>query len=497
MTTVAQPARTRFAPSPTGPVHIGSMRTILFDWLWARHTEGQFILRIEDTDRQRYLPEAEAQIREAIRRMGLHWDEGPDIGGPFGPYIQSERLPIYQRHATDLLARGHLYKCWCTPEHLHQVNIAKQARKEPPGYDRRCRFLAPEQRAAYEASGQPYTLRLAIPLEGETVLHDLIRGPIVFHNHLQHDPIMIKSDGFPTYHFAVVVDDHAMGITHILRGDDWIATAPLHVLLYQFFAWQQPVWVHVPQVLGPDGKKFSKRHGATSVIDYLDQGYLPEALINFLALIGWGYDETTEIMTIEELTARFDLTRISPSGGSFNIDKLNKFNGIYIRNLELPDLLERVLPYLRRAEILGSTLTEAEQGTLTRLLPLVRERVVVLSDASPLIRPFFQTPAYDPTLLLPKKSDVATIRNALQAAINTLAALAPWETSAIEAQLRQLAADLNLKRELLMSMRVAATGSTVSLPLFETLDVLGQETTVQRLSQAVALLAGPSDMNGV
>jgi glutamyl-tRNA synthetase len=304
---------------------------------------------------------------------------------------------------------------------------------------------------------------------------------------------MIKSDGFPTYHFAVVVDDHAMGITHVLRGDDWIATAPWHVLLYQFFAWQQPVWVHVPQVLGPDGKKFSKRHGATSIIDYLDQGYLPEALINFLALIGWGYDESTEIMTIEELTARFDLTRISPSGGSFNIDKLNKFNGIYIRNLELSDLLERVLPYLQRAEILGATLTEAERVMLTRVLPLVQERIVVLSDAIPLIRPFVHTPTYDAALLLPKKSDVTTIRHALQAATNTLASLAAWETSMIETQLRQLGADLNLKRDLLMSVRVAVTGSTVSLPLFETLDILGQETTVQRLAQAVAVLTGVSD----
>jgi glutamyl-tRNA synthetase len=253
------------------------------------------------------------------------------------------------------------------------------------------------------------------------------------------------------------------------------------------------VWVHVPPVLGPDGKKFSKRHGATSVIDYLDQGYLPEALINFLALIGWGYDESTEIMTIEELTARFDLSRISPSGGIFSIDKLNKFNGIYIRNLKLPDLLERVLPYLQRAGVLGATMTESEHATLTRLLALVQERVVVLSDASPLIRPFFHTPIYDAALLLPKKRDVATIRHALRAATNSFAALAPWETSVIEAQLRQLGADLDLKRDLLMSVRVAVTGSTVSLPLFETLDILGQETTLQRLAHAVALLE-TSDM---
>jgi glutamyl-tRNA synthetase len=486
--TATHPARTRFAPSPTGYVHIGSVRTILFDWLWARHTRGQFILRLEDTDRQRTIADAEAQIYESMRRVGLRWDEGPDIGGPYAPYTQSERLPIYQRHAADLLAQGHLYKCWCTPERLQQVNAAKQARKEPPGYDRHCRLLTPEERAANEASGQPYTMRLAVPTEGETVLHDLLRGPIVFHNHLQHDMVMIKSDGFPTYHFAVVVDDHEMRITHVLRGDEWISTGPLHVLLYQFFGWQQPVWVHVPPVLGPDGKKFSKRHGATSVIDYIDQGYLPEALINFLALIGWGYDETTEIMSVEELIARFDLSRISLSGGIFSVDKLNKFNGIYIRNLDLAGFQGRVLPYLQRAELLGPAPTEAELSMLARLLPLAQERVVVLGDAVALLRPFFQTPAYDPALLVPKKSDAATIQRALSAAADALAALAPWETPAIEARLRQLGDDLGLKRELLMSVRVAATGSTVSLPLFETLDILGQEKAVQRIVQAAAAL---------
>jgi glutamyl-tRNA synthetase len=320
------------------------------------------------------------------------------------------------------------------------------------------------------------------------VLHDLLRGPIVFHNHLQHDMVMIKSDGFPTYHFAVVVDDHEMRITHVLRGDEWISTGPLHVLLYQFFGWQQPLWVHVPPVLGPDGKKFSKRHGATSVIDYIDQGYLPEALINFLALIGWGYDETTEIMSVEELIARFDLSRISLSGGIFSVDKLNKFNGIYIRNLDLAGFQSRVLPYLQRAELLGPAPTEAELSMLARLLPLVQERVVVLGDAVALLRPFFQTPTYDPALLVPKKSDAATIQRALSAAADALAALAPWDTPAIEARLRQLGDDLGLKRELLMSVRVAATGSTVSLPLFETLDMLGQEIAVQRIIQAAAAL---------
>ncbi|GIV96316.1 MAG: hypothetical protein KatS3mg057_0973 [Herpetosiphonaceae bacterium] len=301
MSEIHRPVRTRFAPSPTGYLHIGSMRTVLFNWLFARHHGGQFILRIEDTDRKRYVPGAEEQVVQSIRMIGLDIDEGPEIGGPYGPYRQSERLDIYHKLAAELEAQGYLYRCYCSPERLEQVNRERQARKEPPGYDRLCRRLSPEERAACEADGRAYVLRLAVPLEGETTVPDLIRGDITIRNSTLNDLVMIKSDGYPTYHFAAIVDDHLMQISHVLRGDEWIATAPYHILLYKFFGWEMPVWVHLPQVLGPDGKKLSKRHGDTAINEYLEKGYLPEAIVNFLALIGWSYDETTELMTREEL----------------------------------------------------------------------------------------------------------------------------------------------------------------------------------------------------
>lgn len=490
MTQAERPARTRFAPSPTGYVHIGSMRTILFEWLWARHTGGQFLLRIEDTDRNRFVEGAEEQLKESIRMMDLQWDEGPDVGGPFTPYKQSERLDIYHKHADELLAKGHLYKCWCTPERLQQVREEQQARKEPPGYDRHCRFLSAEDRAAEEASGKPYVMRLAVPLEGETVMNDLIRGPITFQNALQNDLVMIKGDGFPTYHFAVVVDDHEMQITHAMRGDEWIPTSPIHVLLYQFFGWEQPVWVHVPQVLGPSGKKLSKRDGDTAITDYLEKGYLPEAITNFLALIGWGYDETTEIMTRDELIERFDLKKISPSGGVFNIEKLNKFNGIYIRQLSAAELTGRILPYLQRDGLVGESVTDEQRAFIEQLVPLIHERLVVLSEAPELLRFFFHAPeTYDQSLLVPKKLDAAAAQNALSAAITALRELEDWSISGLETRLRALAEELGLKvGDLFMVLRVGATGSKVSPPLFETLHALGRDETLSRLERAAASL---------
>ncbi|HEY0605887.1 MAG TPA: glutamate--tRNA ligase [Herpetosiphonaceae bacterium] len=491
MTQTERPARTRFAPSPTGYVHIGSMRTILFEWLWARHTGGQFLLRIEDTDRNRFVEGAEEQLKESIRMMDLQWDEGPDVNGPFAPYKQSERLDIYHKHADELLVKGHLYKCWCTPERLQRVREEQQARKEPPGYDRHCRFLSAEERAAEEASGKPYVVRIAVPLEGETVVNDLIRGPITFQNALQNDLVMIKGDGFPTYHFAVVVDDHEMQITHAMRGDEWIPTSPIHVLLYQFFGWEQPVWVHVPQVLGTSGKKLSKRDGDTAITDYLEKGYLPEAITNFLALIGWGYDETTEIMTRDELIERFDLKKISPSGGVFNIEKLNKFNGIYIRQLSPGELTERILPYLQRDGLVGDPATDEQRAFIEQLVPLIQERLVVLSEAPELLRFFFHAPeTYDQALLIPKKLDAATAQNALNASITALRELEDWSIAALETRLRALAEELGLKvGDLFMALRVGATGSKVSPPLFETLHALGRDETLARLERASAALS--------
>lgn len=484
-------ARTRFAPSPTGFVHIGSMRTVLFDWLWARHTGGQFILRIEDTDRNRYVEGAEEQLKASLRMMDLAWDEGPDVGGPFAPYKQSERLAIYQRHAEQLLAAGHLYECFCTPERLKQVNEEKIARKEPPGYDRRCRALSPTEREELRAASPTRVLRIAAPLEGETVCHDLLRGDIVVPNRTLTDLVMLKSDGYPTYHLAAIVDDHEMRISHVLRADEWLPTFPIHVLLYQYFGWDQPVWCHVPQVLGPDGKKLSKRHGDTSVTDYLEKGYLVEALVNCLALIGWGFDETTEIMSRDELIERFTLEKVSPSGGVFSVDKLNWFNGLYIRKLPVAELAERLIPYMQRAGLIGETPSAEERAYLERLTPLIQERLVILSEAPELLRFFYQQPReLNHADLVPKKLDPAGAHRVLAAAREALDAVEGWDEPALETRLRALAEELGVKTgDLFMTLRVAATGSKVSPPLFQTLHALGKDETLRRLDFGITTLA--------
>ena len=490
MNTAGGPARTRFAPSPTGYVHIGSLRTVLYDWLLARQTGGQFILRIEDTDRNRYVPGAEEQLKDSLRMMGFDWDEGPDVGGSHAPYRQSERLPIYHEHAEQLLSAGHLYHCFCTPERLKRVNEEKIARKEPPGYDRHCRNLRAEERARQIAAGTPYVLRLAVPLEGETVCRDLLRGEIVVANRALTDPIMIKGDGFPTYHFAAIVDDHVMRITHVLRADEWIPTFPIHVLLYTYFGWEQPVWAHLPQVLGADGKKLSKRHGDTAVTEYLERGYLPEAITNCLAMVGWGYDETTEIMTREELIERFSLERVSLSGGMFSVDKLNWFNGQYIRKLSVEELAERLVPYMQRAGLAGDPVTEAERTYLRRLVPLIQERLVVLSEAPEHLSFFYRAPQQlDVRELVPKKLDPAAAQRALTAAQAALEELALWTEGELEGRLRPLAEELGMKTgDLFMTLRVAATGSRVSPPLFETLAALGKDETLRRISFAARTL---------
>lgn len=480
------PARTRFAPSPTGFLHIGTMRTALFDWLLARGSGGQFLLRIEDTDRNRYVAGAEEQLKASLRMMGFDWDEGPDVGGPYAPYQQSERLPIYRRYARQLLDAGSLYPCFCTSERLKQVNDEKIARREPPGYDRHCRYLDPAERARLIDAGCSHVLRLAVPIDGETVCVDALRGEIVVANRTLHDPILMKSDGFPTYHLAAIIDDHEMKITHVLRADEWLPTFPIHVLLYTFFGWEQPVWAHMPQVLGPDGKKLSKRHGATSITEFLDQGYLVEAITNCLALIGWGYDETTELMTRDELIERFSLDRVSPSGGVFSIDKLNWFNGQYIRRLSVEDLADRLVRFLQRAGLIADPISPEEYARLVALVPLIHERLVTLGEAPDLLRFFFVAPrALDPAELTPKKSTPQAALAALTAARPVLASLPAWTEAGLETALRALAEALGIKTgDLFMTLRVAATGSKVSPPLFQTLYALGQAETLRRLDTA-------------
>jgi len=473
--------RVRFAPSPTGSPHIGSLRTALFVWLWARHSGGKFVLRVEDTDQKREVENGLELIMDSLRFLGLNWDEGPDVGGPYGPYIQSQRLPIYQAHVQQLLASGHAYYCYCTPARLEQMRKEQQARGESTRYDRKCRNLSPEERAAHERAGEPKVVRLAVPLEGHTTLHDFIHGDLTIANAGVDDQVLIKSDGFPTYHLAVVVDDHLMKITHVMRADEWIPSFPKHVLLYQAFGWDIPMHGHVPDVLGPDKKKLSKRHGATSVIQFRDDGYLPEALVNFLALVGWSYDDKTELFTRQQLIEYFTLDKIGHAPAVFNHAKLDWMNGYYIRALPDDELAARLMPFFERAHL------KANAATVRGLVPLVKERLKRLSEIVELADyVFLEDLEYDPQLLI-GKADAASALAALRAARATLEKYPSFDDEEkIEAELRTAAEELGQKNaQFFGTLRVAVTGKTVSLPLMGSMRLLGRERTLHRIARAV------------
>jgi glutamyl-tRNA synthetase len=482
--------RTRYAPSPTGAPQLGNVRTALFDWLFTRRNGGQFVLRIEDTDQARAVEGGIEQQYEALRWLGLDWDEGPDVGGPHAPYIQSQRLDLYRQAAERLVNEGNAYPCFCTVERLDELRKQQVAASQPPGYDRLCRSLTSEERASRAASGDPHVIRFAVPLSGETTFHDLIRGDVTVQNSTLDDFVIIKSDGYPTYHLASVVDDHAMQISHVLRGEEWIPSAPRHQLLYGALGIQPPVFVHMPVILGPDRKKLSKRLGATSVLEYRDAGYLPEAIINFLALIGWSLDDHTEIISRQTLLENFRLEDISPSPGILDADKLRWMNGEYIRALPEDDLAARLLPVL--LEELPETATRPDLEFVKRIVPLIQTRIEVLNDAWSLTAFFFTDEVFlTPGDLLGKRfqDDRPGALMALESAELKLAGLPDWTAPAIEEGLRSLGDELALKaREFFGLLRMAVTGSTISPPLFESFEVLGREKTLARLIAARAVL---------
>lgn len=496
--------RVRFAPSPTGKLHIGGVRTVVFDWLFAHRLNGQFVLRIEDTDRTRYDPEAILTIMDGLRWLGLEWDEGPGleelqrvgvenaeayaVGGPYGPYIQSGRLAMYKRVAEDLVEQGSAYRCNCSPERLEQVREEQKKHKQPPMYDRHCRDLPPNA----ISSDEPHVIRLRVPLTGNTVVPDAIRGDVVFKNKTLDDLVLLKSDGFPTYHLAVVVDDHYMGITHVTRDDRWISTAPKRVLLYQALDWKPPVLCHLPLVNGTDGKPLSKRHGSTSVVQFREQGYLPDALFNFLAFLGWapGEGEEREIFGREELIGLFDLFRVNKSPAVFSYKKLDWMNGVYIRNLPEEELLERLLPFWQKAGMVSAPCSEEEREKLRPIVPLVQERLKRLSEIVEWTAFLFQevqTPSAED--LVGKKMTAGESLEALRQAHSLLAEVEPFEAEAMEPPMRALADELGLKaRQLFGILRCAATGQKVAPPLFGSLALVGRETTLTRLDAAEAVL---------
>ncbi len=480
--------RVRFAPSPTGYLHIGNIRTVVFDWLYARQQGGALVLRIEDTDQTRYVPGAIDFMKESLRWLGMDWDEGPDIGGTHGPYTQSERLPIYKEHAEALIEKGWAYRCNCSPERLEQVREAQRQRGDPIMYDGHCRQLPSDAISPEE----PHVIRLKVPREGETIVHDLLRGEVVFDNRLVDDQVLLKTDGFPTYHLAVVVDDHLMKITHVLRGDDWLPSAPKHFLLYRAFEWEPPVFVHVPLVLGPDGKKLSKRHGAVTIEDFRRQGYLPDAIFNFLALLGWapGEGDEQELFTREELVKRFALERINLAPAVFSYDKLDWMNGMYIRQLSEEELLQHLIPFWEDAGFVASPVPAEDLETLRILVPLVQERLKRLSDVVELTDFVFteiETPAAE--ALVGKKMTPAQSRDALRAVQKLLAGLVSFDAETMEPALRKLAEALDLKAgQLFTIIRVATSNKRVAPPLFGSLEALGREKALRRLDRAEEVL---------
>ncbi|HEY52120.1 MAG TPA: glutamate--tRNA ligase [Caldilineae bacterium] len=491
------PARVRFAPSPTGFFHIGGARTALFNWLYARHTGGQFILRIEDTDRKRFHPEALQDLLDGLRWLGLDWDEGPEVGGDYGPYLQSERLAMYQHWADWLIEQGHAYRCYCTADELAQMRDEQRATKQKIGYDRRCRYLTAEERAQKEAEGKSWVVRLAMPTDGVTTFHDAIRGDITFDNKEMQDAVLLKSDGWPTYHLAVVVDDHFMEISHVMRGNEWIATVPLRWQLYKALGWEPPIFVHLPLILKPDGKgKLSKRAVRSPdgelipvfVHEYRERGYLPDAVVNFLTGIGWALDGETEIYDRETAIKAFSIRGIQASPGRFPADKLAWMNSVYIRKLSTDALLEALLPFLS-TDLGVDEETLRQDARLRLLLPDVQERIKKLSDAAPWVE-FLYADAItieNPKDLIPRKTTPEQTIAGLTRSAELLAGLETWDEASIEAGLRDLVGETGLKAGQIFSpIRTAITGKRVALPLFISLAALGQAASVERIRAAIS-----------
>jgi glutamyl-tRNA synthetase len=468
--------RCRFAPAPSGSLHVGNVRTGLFSWAFARHDRGAFVLRLEDTDASRVTEEAVHGVIESLRWLGVDWDEGPDVGGPHAPYRQSQRTPIYDERVARLLEQGDAYPCYCTEEELRERREAARTRGEAPGYDGRCRDLAPARRAAFEAEGRVPAIRFRMP-DTEQVVDDLVKGEVRFAPGALRDFVLQRSDGSPTFLLAVAVDDMLMGITHVVRGDDLLTSAPRNAEVIRALGGTPPRYAHVPQVNGPDGRPLSKRHGSTSVESFREQGYLPEALMNYLALLGWSKDAETTFFSKGELIEAFDLTRVSSNPASFDVQKLEWMNNHYIQQLDDDDLAARCLPFLAHAGL------SPEPAVLRRAMPLVRERMKRLTESVELLRFLFTDD------IAPNEKALDILGRAPEAylgvASETLGDVSPWDASAIQAALDALSQRFDLNRTRgWQPIRAAVTGSNVSPPLPESLELLGRDRTVERLRRS-------------
>lgn len=479
--------RVRFAPSPTGALHIGGARTAVYNWAFARATGGTFVLRIDDTDPERSTDENTAQIMRSLRWLGIEWDEGPEVGGDLGPYFQTQRSEHYARALEHMKASGSAYPCFCTAEELEAKRAAARQSDGPSGYDRTCRRLDPGEARARMDAGEPHVWRLAVPLDrSDIVVDDAVRGETAFPSSAMDDFVLARTDGTPTYNFATVVDDVDMRITHVIRGDDHLSNTPRQILVFEALGAPVPRFAHLSMIWGADGKKLSKRHGATSVEAFRDEGYLPEALLNYLALLGWSLDGETTIISRETLASQFSLDRISKNPAIFDFDKLEWMNGAYIREMSADALAQRMIPWLAEAGLATEDDFAARSDWYRALVPLVSERAKRMTDIPAMLAFLFgETVAIEPAAA-DKALATDDARRSLQAALEALGTIAVWEHDAIEQTLRDLAVTLEVKPKVVFqAVRVAVTGSTVSPPLFESLALLGKERTVRRIEAAL------------
>lgn len=465
--------RTRIAPSPTGIAHLGTAYTAMRNLAIARQNQGKFLVRIEDTDRERFVEGAVEVIFDALKWLGLTNDEGPNVGGPFAPYTQSERLPIYQKHALELISKGKAYPCFCTKERLEQVRAEQLAKKELPRYDKLCRSLDPAVSAA-RALKEAHVVRLKVPETGVTICQDVVRGPVEFQNSGIDDQVLLKSDGYPTYHLGVVVDDHLMEITHVIRGEEWLSSTPKHVLIYQGFGWELPVFAHLPVIRNRDHSKMSKRKNDVSILSHRDKGYLPEAINNFMASLGWSHPKGKEIYSLDEFLRLFTLERITLTAPVYDIDKLNWFNGQYIRAMSDSDLVGRLGPFVP---------ADCPAELVPLVLPLIKERLVTLKDFEELTKFFYRDIQID-KVDLHKKSNSEQVKRQLVESVKIIEQLSATEftTHKLEELFRALCVtnDWN-PGQFFMMLRVAVTGETATPPLFDTMAVLGKVKVLARL----------------
>lgn len=475
----SRPVRVRIAPSPTGDPHVGTAYIGLFNMIFARQNGGSFVLRIEDTDQTRSTKESEEAIYRSLRWVGLTWDEGPDVGGPFGPYRQSERTEIYQTHCAKLLESQHAYRCFCSADRLERLREEQRRMKLPTKYDGRCRELAAEEVSSRTQSGDPFVIRLKTPDDGITVVNDLLRGEIQYENTQIDDQVLLKSDGFPTYHLANVVDDHLMEITHVIRAEEWIPSTPKHIMLYNAFGWEQPTFIHMPLLRNADRSKISKRKNPVSLEFFRKAGFLPEAMLNFLAMMGWSMPNDQEKFCLDEMRSQFSWDRMSLSGPVFNLEKLEWLNGLYLRELPVNDLKARIL-----AEVFPEEL-------VTEVVKLIQERMRRLDEFVPLSSFFFTTDVQTPVeQLVPKGMDKKLAHRVIRDLSEHLDNVTSWKSGNIEAVLRAYVDshdDVNIKQVFMLS-RIVATGRSASPPLFETMEAMGKALCQDRFRRALATL---------